>query len=234
MTCFNEKLPINLKQMKTVLLSELENIINNQLDYVFEENDKKVKKIENTTKCIIKELKDKLNTDLFIQRMIHNDHCIYKHTRGKKDGNICCNKITTNGDSKKWLCRTHNKNHIPKKRKYKTDLLKFNVKYKNTRTDNINGIFSLKIDNNNKEDIPSKDKSLKYNTNRYNLKRNKKLHITRFNINSFKNIMNNYENIICKFNQNCQNLSCKYKHTNKEMLIKDFLYYNINNSILTF
>lgn len=113
MVCLNEKLPINKFKMQKVMLNKLEEIIEHELWYLEGVKDEKKEKLK---KSIIKEMKNNFESDHFIYLMIHDEHCTYKHNRGKNNGNFCCKKITKKGDKKKYLCRTHNKNHVPQKR----------------------------------------------------------------------------------------------------------------------
>lgn len=113
MVCLNEKLPINLKQMKSVFLKELDEIIENEIYYLNGINDEKKDKLKNN---IIKKMNNKFNSDFFIYRIIHNEHCTYKHQRGKNDGKFCCKRITNNGNKTKFVCTIHNKEHIPRKK----------------------------------------------------------------------------------------------------------------------
>lgn len=115
MVCLNNKLPINLVQMKHIILKNLDDIIDHELYFVDDKilNDDKKNKIKNK---IIRELKNKFNSDNFIYLMIDDNHCGHKIKRGKLDGNFCCKKITSNGSKKNYVCTKHNKNHVPKKR----------------------------------------------------------------------------------------------------------------------
>lgn len=226
MVCINEKLPIDYIQMRKLIIEELYNIIDNELYYV---NELKDKKKEKNKKNIINEFRNRISSDSVIERMIHEDYCIYKHKRGKKDGQFCCKKITINGDKNKYVCTKHNKNHIPQKRHEKMIINK-----------NINKSISIcnsvKLLNQN---IINKNGKKK---NNYNIKRNKNIHINNFNKNIFKRVFNDYSlDIICFYKEkdsckNITNIGCNFKHIEKEISFKD-LYIknnNINNSILTY
>jgi hypothetical protein len=67
MVCLNEKLPINLKQMKTVFISELDEIIEHKLYYLNDLDDIKKDKIKNS---IIKDFRNKIYSDSFIYMII--------------------------------------------------------------------------------------------------------------------------------------------------------------------
>jgi hypothetical protein len=112
--------------MKKVLFYELEYILEKSLNYIFEENEWKENKIEKTVKNIIKEFNNKFYSDNFLSRLIHPEYCIFKHKRGKNDGNFCCKKITNNGDKDKYLCTIHNKNYISINKKNKIRLYEKN------------------------------------------------------------------------------------------------------------
>lgn len=236
-----------MNQMKKVFISKLDEIIEDELYYIDGIKDEKKNRIKNN---IIKEMKKKFESDNFIYLILHDDHCTFKHTRGQNDGKFCCKKITENGDKKNYLCRTHNKNHIPQKRitnnKINSD------KYVDNNKDNSLNNYSIEVsepDNPNiisisktiyliKDDIENNIKmqkiqkiqkinySLKYN-NINKLKINKNININNFNIKRFRNIKKDEnENIICKYNESCNRKKCDYKHINKEIFINDFLHKN--------
>jgi hypothetical protein len=221
MGCINKKLPINLQQMKKVLLKEIDYIINDKLyflDIMFESLKNDIKKDEEKYNNKIKKLKDnmikeigsKFDSDNFIYNIIDDNHCTFKHTRGKNDGKFCCKNITINGNKKKYICRIHNKEHIAKKKINKltnlnirsTEAISNNIiieKDKNNKiiSDNIrilqndknsNKTVNIKknIENNNKFGIIKKNKENLRN------KYNKNIIINNFNVNSFRKIVNNY------------------------------------------
>lgn len=217
MVCFNNKLPIDRLSMKRIMLSKLDEILDNKLWYLEGVKDESKDKLR---KSIIKEMENEFNSDKFIYLMIHDDHCTFKHRRGKNDGNFCCKRITKNGDKKNYVCREHNKNHIPRT---KENIMKKEIDSKNDSIKIINtdnNISSFKTKSNNNYILKPK------------LKKNKKININSFNFNNFKKIINNYseynysKNTRCKYDGNCNNNNCKYKHFNKEILINDFLYKN--------
>lgn len=127
MVYLNRKLPIDIEQMKKIVINEIDEIIEHKLyflDVIFptlknelKKDEKiyndKIKKLKND---IVKEFKIKINSDYLIYKIIHEEHCIFKHERGKNNGNFCCKRITKNGDKKKYVCTMHNKNHTPKKK----------------------------------------------------------------------------------------------------------------------
>lgn len=244
MVCLNKKVPIDLSLMKKVIISELENIIKNKLCYILDKNEK----IEKINKNIINELKNRFNTDLFIQRMVHNENCIYKYKRGSKESQLCCNKITINGDKENFVCTKHNKKHIPIKRNINNISVKKSIElFKENENVNVK-LSGQNIINNDREDIPSKDKRLKHNViNKNNFKIIKKIHINKIksNLNEMEILKYKYEinklnseKTICKYNDNsfCYNIekygNCNFKHVNKELDIKDLI--TKNNSILSF
>lgn len=269
MGCLNKKLPINLHQMKTILLNEINYIIDDKLyflDVIFEclkkelkndedEYNNKIKKLKDN---IIKEIRNKFNCDNFIYRIIDNNHCGFKHKRGKRDQEFCCKKITKNGNKDKYVCTTHNKDHIPNKRKDKNDLLlkindkdeiqnneippggyleNKNIETTKNRCEKIVNDINYNISSN----ISLEDKTVNDINNTGKI--NKKIKIDLLK-NSYINNPNKsnslsvcLKNIICKYNNNsfCYNIekygNCKFKHINKELDFKDFIIKN--NSTLS-
>jgi hypothetical protein len=239
MVCLNEKLPINLAQMKKNIIYELDSIIEHNLYYLDEIDEEKKTKIKNS---ITKEFKNKINTDLFIYRIMDDNYCTFKHNRGKHDGEFCCRRITINGDKKKYLCRVHNKDHVPNK---KIQINNFNKNISIEKSIQLMNIDKIdKIDK--KPDILIKDSinniknmkhkhihvSLKHTSNIINNKIINKRYIKNTNINILKNYLNLYNNIICKYKKNstCYNIKnygcCNFTHIDNEIPITDFLYNN--------
>lgn len=219
MVCLNNNIPMDYSKMKKVILLELDNIIKNELYYIDEINDNKKDRIKDN---IIKEMKNKFNSDLFIKRMMNDNHCIFKHKTGKNDGKICCKKITKNGDKRNYVCTSHNKNHIPKKK------IKLNDKYKDINIEKsiksidkeiqIKPSISIKksIENCGHEKV--NDKNIIYRKYRKFIK------------NSFKSILNLNNNIICKYKNDdlCYNIKtygiCNFKHMDNKIPINNFIY----------
>lgn len=238
MVVLNKVLNINIDQMKKNIINEIYEIIDHEFYYIDNvHNDKK----EIMKNSIIKQIKDKLNTDNFMYRIMADNRCIYKHKYGKQDGHFCHKNITKNGDSKKYLCRTHNKNHVPNKK----------IKYNNDKNISIKKSIQLinvnKMDNvNNKNNVLIKNdiKNIKYG-HLYNLSKknngminyNKsinKIYIKNTKINIVKKLINLYnDNIICKYKKKdtCYNIdkygSCNFKHIN-DIYLNEFLYQNNN------
>ena len=218
MVCLNNNIPMDYSKMKNVILLELDNIIKNELYYIDEINETKKDRIKDN---IIKEMKNQFNSDLFIKRMMNDNHCIFKHKTGKNDGKICCKKITKNGDKRNYVCTSHNKNHIPKKK------IKPNDKYKGINIEKSIKLIDKEIKiKPNIEIINSIEKSGQENVNVKNIIYRK---------NSFKSIFNLNNNIICKYKNNdiCYNIKtygfCNFKHIDNKIPINNFIY-NISNS----
>lgn len=161
MVCLNEKLPINLKQMRSVLIKEIDSIIEHELyflEIIFPSLKKDLKsdeniynnKINKLKKNIIKDIKNKMDTDYFLYRIIDDKHCTFKHSRGKNEGNYCCKKIKTNliDNKEDYLCCTHSKKHIPKKKSIKID---YNSTNKKENTKCPSSIDILELDQNKNE-----------------------------------------------------------------------------------
>lgn len=149
MVYLNKIVSVNISKLELIILEKIDKQIENELYYI---NDIKNEAKENIKKNILKEIKNEIKNDNFIYRIMADNKCTYKHKNGKKDGYFCHNNITNNGDSKKYLCRTHNRNHIPKKRE------KHNISNKNGLDPLISkSIESIK--NNINSDAISTDKS---------------------------------------------------------------------------
>lgn len=251
MVCLNENLTINIKQMKNIFISKLDNIIEHELHYIEGINDIKKDKIKN---AIIKEIKNEMNTDYFMYSIMDDKYCTYKHSRGKKEHQFCCKKITNNGNSKKYVCTIHNKLHIPKKK------VNFNIsdkninimdKYENNGYNNLKLIEYKNID----PILESKNKKKRKNINSKMIKNNdkhntiirkninskmlinKKIYIKDFDMKKLKNSLKIYNSkIICKYNENiCYNIEkygkCDFKHIDNKIYIPDLLYKNDNLNI---
>lgn len=243
MICLNKKLPVDMEEMKKVFIKELDVIIEHKLYYLDvmfpnlkndiknDENiyNDKIKKFKNN---ILKEFKSKFDSDNFIYRIIDQNHCTFKHEKGKNEGKFCCKKITKNGNKKKFICRIHNKDHIPKKKiklhEYETSE---NIeKTKNNRIisdkveiyhDKINGKI---VDINNDKKNIEKNRNIRKNNENF---RNKNIYINKFNINSFRKKINyhkdNISNYIIYNNKKYFN-NKPYKHN---ITLADFIPQNL-------
>lgn len=240
MTCLNNKLQINIKQLKKIFIEEIDYIIDNELYYI---DDKKIDenrkiKLKNN---IIKEIKNKFNSDNFICRIMDDNYCIFKHKRGKNDGNFCTKKINTNlekGIKKDYLCCTHSKKHIPKKRKINKDLEVSEIKKSiepvifdnkeiisdKSRNRNIN--FENKF-----EKVKNKLVSKKMEINDKNIIFNNKLLLK-------SNIKRNNFKVLKTYNKNINNIDLYkkrvyndkgYKSLIKEIKLSDFIINKNNN-----
>ena len=148
------------------------------------------------------------------------EHELYYLENVKDQNKDKLRNITKNGDKKHYLCRTHNKDHVPKKKDVipnNIDLVKIDIKKKYSEN-KVNEISFKEVNNsyNMNEVIQLKDKRLKRNMiNKNKLKQKHKIYIN-------------------GFNKTCNNKICKYKHTNEEFLIRDILYNSNSDYILTF
>lgn len=105
---------------KNSMINSIENIMYQVMKKYFEDeilcksNEGKQKIMKN----IIKEKINETKTNHFWYINTSDSVCTYIHKRGKKEGYMCHKKIKTNiGDNKPdYLCSTHSKIHIPKKR----------------------------------------------------------------------------------------------------------------------
>ncbi len=113
MICLNESINFNKKNLEKNLVNELGQMI--KLEFELDLDNRIIEKIN-------KSIKDKINQcfnyDHFIYKNMDNKYCTHKYKRGKQDGYFCCKKINTNlnGKDKDYLCASHSKIHIPKKR----------------------------------------------------------------------------------------------------------------------
>lgn len=211
MGCLNKKLPVDIVVMKNTLLKELDFIMENELEYL---NDLDENKKDKLKKNVLKRFKNQINTDYFNYRIINENHCTYKHTRGKNEGYICCKNITNNGNRKKYICRIHNKEHVPKKKLSNLNNRSTDANEKNI-SDNIEIIHNNKLNNKIVNINKYKDKrNIKKNNEFF---RNKKMIINNFNINTFKKIVNNYNH----YNNS------KYIYNKHNITLLDFVPKNI-------
>ena len=100
MPCLNDKLPINYSELRKIFVEELDEIIKDNLYYIDGENEKK-EKFKNK---IIDEFKNRINTNIIIERVIHPMNCIHKYKKGKKESYYCCKNITDKGNKNKFVC----------------------------------------------------------------------------------------------------------------------------------
>lgn len=115
MVCLNEFIPFSKVYLRNNLISEMETLIDDELNSYIENY------IICKIKCKIqKKLKNLFDTDSFIYKNMHENFCTHKFKRGKNEGFFCCKKIRTNipNGKKDFLCATHSKLHISKKQKY--------------------------------------------------------------------------------------------------------------------
>lgn len=234
MTCLNNKLQINIKQLKTIFIEEIDYIINSELYYIDEKEIDENRKIK-LKNNIIKKVKNKINSDYFIYRIMDDNYCTFKHKRGKNDGKFCNKKINTNlemGYKKDYLCCTHSKNHIPKKRK----LIKVPEvsEIKNTIEPvkiDIKEIILDKSRNNNNNIIH--DNSFNILENVDNIKNNLDLQKTKINDklllkkNNFK-VLKTYNNNINLYKKRVYN-DKGYISLIKEFNLSDFIINKYNN-----
>lgn len=222
MVCLNDKLPIDFLKMKKILISELDSVIEDELYYIDDMKKENKKKIKIN---IVKNFKEKINMNHFVYMIIHKNHCTYKHTRGKKDGEFCCKKITKHGDINEYVCTTHNKNHIPTPRqnlKTKDKTLLYNKK-----EELINSI--------------TKDIELKYSTEFRSL--NKTIEEFKIDIKKKEDIVDNLNleiNVLKKYKNKTENKDLNIKINEKDekkiffevkkKLNKDILINNYNKN----
>lgn len=217
MVYLNEKVFVNIKSLELNILKIVEDKVQNELYYVDNITDEKKERIKNN---ILKEVKIEIKRDLFLYRIMADDRCTYKHRHGKNEGYFCHNNITKNGDHKKYLCRTHNRNHIPKKKE------KHNISNKNMSISksiklidiNKNKILSSWSKNNFENNYSKKVKSLNNNINNSIFRK-------KFNFYKYYYILNkNYNE---KVKENGNHLILDSKKDERTIL------YNYHNNIKT-
>jgi hypothetical protein len=158
MVVLNDFLPISILSLKTHISNNIMGILDDNLDYYIEtssiikKNDKK-KLFDN----ILKEVKNTISSDHFLFLIMDNNYCTHKYKKGKNEGKYCAKKIRSNNPKKVYLCCTHDKNHIPKKKKknveniYSTELINDNIIDKNELRDvekvNVNINYNSKLNN---------------------------------------------------------------------------------------
>lgn len=237
----NENLSINVKKLGKNIEKELDFIIYNELYYALDISEEKMQKIKNN---IIKEMKNQIRTEYFMYKIMDENKCVYKHNRGKNDGFFCHKKINTKikEGTKDFLCCTHSKKHIPKKRKVIN-----NIEYNNhdlgtqiikEKGQNEN-IISKNIERLGK--LPNNSEIIKYINNKNNLdkfglfqnKTNIKKNFNNKNLNIIKNYCYYNNNIVCRFGYNCHKNNCSFKHKNNNFLLSDFIF-NTNKTIISY
>lgn len=230
MVYLNKVVSINIKSLEKVILEEMNKTIENELYYIDEIDKNKKTKIKNN---MLKKIKEEIKRDHFIYTIMDENKCVFKHTRGKQDGFFCHRNITYNGDKNQYLCRVHNKNHIPKKKENKLVINKnisidksitlLNIKNKNNiHNDKINiSNFYVKLKKNN-HNLCTTNYLKQDKKNNFIISRNQ------------NNIIRDYNNnIVCKYKGEWQNVikygNCNFNHFNNKIILKD-LYnkYDVN------
>lgn len=216
MVYLNKVISINIKSLENIILEKLENAIQDELFYVDNINEDKKENIKNN---ILKEIKNQIKTDYFIYRIMDEKKCVFKHSRGKYEEYFCHKNITKNGNHKEYLCRIHNKYHVPIKKNIK------NVD--NYKVSDISVNESIEKTNVN-------NKIMLYNSSAINkqriiLKNKNKYYIKGLNPN-IKNIIKNYSSdTICKYNKDklCHNIDkygkCDFKNVHNNFSIQDYI-----------
>lgn len=128
---------------KASMINSIKNIMQQVMEEYFD-REMLVEKIENKKKIMSDIMKEKVNetkSEYFWYINSSDSACTYVHKRGKKEGYMCQRKIRTNlnGEKPDYLCSTHSKKHIRKKRiikesdyKRKKTIKKRKIKQKKT------------------------------------------------------------------------------------------------------
>lgn len=142
MVCMNESITFKKLELKKNLKKEFTKMVKLEFDMIL--NEKIIEKINNK---INKKTNELFESDHFIYINMDDNICTHKFKKGKKEGYFCCKKIRTNleGQKEDYLCVTHSKKHIPKKKNIK--------KYINSTTKNKINIFNSDILKNKDHDI---------------------------------------------------------------------------------
>lgn len=225
MVCLNENISFNIKSLKKNLSLEIQNFME-EYEYLIKD-----KKITFLKEQIHKKINSLFNLDHFIYINMNENHCTYKHKRGRNEGYFCCKKIRSNNPKKVFLCVKHDKDHVPLRRKKKN-----NKEQKYSNNNDVNIQFKtfekeeLKKENydnrKNRNDKLLNFKSLDKETNKENKKEIKKssldlkenlfLKNKNFNINFLNNEKNLKVNSLISFDN-------KIKYNIKNNVYKDSL-----------
>lgn len=225
MVYLNKIVSVNIESLEKNILEIIGNTLSNELDYINNISDDRKK---NHKDNILKEIKKSIKMDYFLYRIMADNKCIYKHKNGKNDGYFCHNNITNNGDSKKYLCRTHNRNHIPKKRE------KHNISNKNGLDPLISNSINL-IDINKNKSLSSGLRNISKDAKSLNnnIKNNNSIFRKKFNFYKYYYILNKNYNEKVKENGNHLILDSKkdertmiYNYYNNIKIISSIRKYN--------
>lgn len=118
MVVLNEYINFDMKILRKELSQDIGNFVRNSLEFYM-----KKEKIEKISQNVEKRIKNKFLDDRFVYITMKSDLCTHKFRKGKKEGYFCQKKIKTNlpeGSKKDFLCSSHSKLHIPKKRNSKS------------------------------------------------------------------------------------------------------------------
>ena len=168
MVVLNEFLPISILSLKTHFSNKLIDILDDKLDYyietstVIKKNDKK--RLFNN---IVKEVKNIISSDHFLYLIMDNNYCTHKYRKGKNEGKYCAKKIRSNNPKKVYLCCSHDKEHVPKKKNISVDNTHSPMELINNNIDD-NNKFKNKIEI--KNDPKKKNINTNYNNNQLNNK----------------------------------------------------------------
>lgn len=160
MVVLNDFLPINILSLKTHISNKLIDILDDKLDYYIEtstaikKNDKK--RLFNN---IVKEVKNVFSSDHFLYLIMDNNYCTHKYRKGKNEGKYCAKKIRSNNPKKVYLCCSHDKDHVPKKKNISIDNTPSPIELTNNNIDDNK--IKNKIDKN--DDSGKKNKNINYN-----------------------------------------------------------------------
>lgn len=154
MVVLNDFLPICISSLKLHLSNKIREVLDERLDYFIESSTviKKTKK-KNIFDNIINDIKTTISSDHFLYLVMHDNYCVYKYKKGKKEGQYCAKKIRSNNPKKVYLCCQHDKEHIPKKKKTNKNI---NIETKNTYNKNDHNIDISDSKKNNKSEIIEK------------------------------------------------------------------------------
>jgi hypothetical protein len=119
MVILNTEFTIN----RVYTINSIKNIMEQVMENYFED-EILVNKIENKKKLfknIVKEKIDFIKSSHFWYLNSYEGNCVHIFKKGKKASYMCQRKIRTNldGEKKDYLCCTHSKIHIPKKKNTK-------------------------------------------------------------------------------------------------------------------
>lgn len=161
MVCLNENIRFNKIKLKNNIPKEINKMIKLEFNYLIEE-----KMLEKIYKRINEKSEEMFSDNYFLYLNMDKTVCVHMFKKGKKEGYFCQKKIRTNlpeNSGNDYLCCSHSKKHIPRKRKNTKNFLKIseNPEFLKFREDHNKEKNFHKIYNKKNKINKSKKKKLK-------------------------------------------------------------------------